>query len=129
MRSSNARGPAIRGRLFDATDEEGELRTSELRTSELRMSGRGVDVGGSAGVVGEAAASFAGEAGLACGVGVAAGGADATVGPGDGVADDASLGEGEGMGAGGVSGAAASCDGRFSFWKNALTDDAAESAR
>lgn len=78
MRSSNARGPTVRGRLFDATVEE----------DELRMSGRCVDAGGGTGVAG-AAASFAGGAvAVGCGVDVAAGGADATVGPTDGVADD-----------------------------------------
>jgi hypothetical protein len=121
MRSSNARGPTVRGRLFDATVEEGALRTS----------GRGVEAGGDAGGVAGAAASFAGgAAGLACGVGVAAGGADATVGPADGVAaGDASVGEGDGIGAGGIGGDAASWDGRLSLSKNELTDEYAASAR
>ena len=121
MRSSKERDPAVRGRLFAATVEDGALRTS----------GRGVEAGGDAGGVAGAAASFAGGAvALACGVGVAAEGADATVGPVDGVADgdDATVDKGDGIGAGGVGGEAASWDGRLAFLKNEPTHEAIASA-
>ena len=121
MRSSNGRGTAVRRRLFEATVEDGALRTS----------GRGVEAGGDAGGDAGATASFAGGAvALACGAGVAAGGPEATVGPADGVADgdDATVDEGDGIGAGGVGGEAASWDGRLGFLKNELTHEAIASA-